>query len=62
MMYKISNENDKKTIEQIDDLFELKTSNVEKLLFLIDENKVIENICLSSIFYGSVFLSLVHFQ
>lgn len=51
----ILNENTKKIIGQIDDLTELKTMDVQKPLFLIDENKVIENICLSSIFYGSIF-------
>lgn len=51
----ISKECDEETVKQIEKLSKLNTFDVEKPLFLIDENKFIENICLSSIFYGSVF-------
>lgn len=47
--------NDVKIVEQIDNLTKQKTLKVDKPLFLIDENKFIKNMCLSSIFYGSVF-------
>lgn len=47
--------NDVETINKINELATKNLILVEKPLFLIDENKIMENICLSSIFYGSVF-------